>query len=192
MHEQSPRSDDRCFAASDRCAYPVAASPAGAYLGSVPARRHHAPSVHGEPPRRAPADKPISVVLADDHELMRARLRGLLEEDELIDVIADTNDFGEAVRFVLRNRPRVLVLDLSMPSGSSVEAIRRLRAQLPDTEIVALKMDANAGYARHALDAGAIAYVLKDTADSELAEAVRQAARGERFVSPRVAAALGG
>jgi len=123
---------------------------------------------------------------------MRARLRGLLEEDELIDVIADTNDFGEAVRFVLRNRPRVLVLDLSMPSGSSVEAIRRLRAQLPDTEIVALKMDANAGYARHALDAGAIAYVLKDTADSELAEAVRQAARGERFVSPRVAAALGG
>jgi len=122
---------------------------------------------------------------------MRARLRGLLEEDELIDVIADTNDFGEAVRFVLRNRPRVLVLDLSMPSGSSVDAIRRLREQLPDTEIVVLKMDANAAYARHAFDAGAIAFVLKDTADSELPEAVRHAARGERFVSPRVAVALG-
>jgi len=135
---------------------------------------------------------PISVVLADDHELMRARLRSLFEEDEQIEVIADTGELREAMRWVLRTRPRVLVLDMSMPSGSSIEAIRRLRARLPETEIVALKMEANAAFARHAFEAGAIAFVLKDTADGELLDAVRHAARGERYLSPRLAGALGG
>jgi two-component system response regulator NreC len=133
----------------------------------------------------------ISVVLADDHELMRSRLRQLLDEDELIEMIADTNDLGEAVRCVLRSHPRVLVLDMSMSSGSSIDAIRRLREQAPGTEIVVLKMEASAAFAGLALEAGASAYVLKDTADSELAPAVHHAARGERFVSPRVAALLG-
>ena len=123
---------------------------------------------------------------------MRSRLRLLLDEDGLIDVIADTNDLGEAVGLDLRDHPRVLVLDMSMSRGTSIDAIRRLREQAPATEIVVLKMDASAAYARHAFDAGAIAYVLKDTADSELAAAVRHAARGERFVSPRVATLLGG
>jgi DNA-binding NarL/FixJ family response regulator len=134
----------------------------------------------------------ISVVLADDHELMRARLRQLLEEDELIEVVADTNDLGEAVRCVLRSHPRVLVLDMSMASGSSIDAICGLREQAPGTEIVVLKMEPSAAFAGLALEAGASAYVLKDTADSELATAVHQAARGKRFVSPRVAALLGG
>ena len=137
------------------------------------------------------AGEPISVVLADDHELMRSRLRQLLDEDELTEVIADTNDLGEAVRIVLRTQPDVLVLDMSMSSGSSIDAIRRLREQIPGTQIVVLKMEASAAYAALALEAGAIAYVLKDTADSELVEAVCSAARGERFVSPRVAALLG-
>jgi DNA-binding NarL/FixJ family response regulator len=130
-------------------------------------------------------------VLADDHELMRSRLRHLLEEDEWIEVIADTDDLGEAVRSVLRSRPRVLVIDMSMRSGSSIDVIRHLREHAPGTEIVVLKMEASAAYAHYAFEAGAIAYVLKDTADSELAEAVRHAARGEQFVSPRVAALLG-
>ena len=161
----------------------------GAYLDCVHTRLQLAPVATDER-----LDRPgglISVVLADDHELMRSRLRHLLEEDELIEVIADTNDLGEAVRSVLRSRPRVLVLDLSMSSGSSIDAIRRLRAQVPGTEIVVLKMEASAAFAGLALGAGAIAYVLKDTADSELAEAVRLAARGERFVSPRVGDLLG-
>jgi two-component system response regulator NreC len=89
---------------------------------------------------------------------------------------------------VLRTRPRVLVLDMSMPSGSSIEAIRRLRARVPDTEIVALKMSADAAFARHAFEAGAVAFVVKDTADGELLDAVRLAARGERYLSPRIAA----
>ena len=129
----------------------------------------------------------ISVVLADDHELMRTRLRSLLEEDEEIEMIADTGELREAISCVLRTRPRVLVLDLSMQRGSGIEAVRRLRARLPDTEIVALKMAADAAFARGAFEAGAIAFVLKDTADEELLDAVRLAARGERYLSPRIA-----
>jgi two-component system, NarL family, response regulator NreC len=129
----------------------------------------------------------ISVVLADDHELMRAGLRSLLEDDEQIEVIADTGELSEAIDCVLRTRPRVLVLDMSMPSGSSIEAIRRLRARMPATEIVALKMDAEAGFARRAFEAGAVAFVVKDTADGELLDAVRLAALGERYLSPRIA-----
>jgi len=157
----------------------------------VPLDLHLAPAAGDERLARPPAGDLIRVVLADDHELMRSRLRRVLEEDELIEVIADTSDLGEAVRSVLRSRPHVLVLDMSMPSGSSIDAIRGLREHVPGTEIVVLKMEASAAFADHAFEAGAIAYVLKDTADSELAEAVRHAARGERFVSPRIAALLG-
>jgi DNA-binding NarL/FixJ family response regulator len=135
----------------------------------------------------------IHVVLADDHQLMRLRLRRLLDDEEGIEVIAETDDLPTAVRYVHLNHPQVLVLDLSMSGrGSTIEAIRGLRREVPDTEIVVLKMEASAAFAQHALDSGAIAFVLKDTADTELTEAVRRAARGQRYVSPRVAPALGG
>lgn len=140
----------------------------------------------------ADATAPIRVVLADDHEVMRARLRALLQEDDRFELIADTADLSEAIRHVSRARPHVLVLDMSMPSGSSIEAIRSLRAEVPGTQIVVLKMEASAAFARHSFDAGAIGYVLKDTADAELAEAVACAAIGERYVSPRVLEALAG
>ena len=131
-------------------------------------------------------------MLADDHDLMRARLRALLTEDERFELIADTADLGEAIRQVSRARPDVLVLDMSMPSGSSAEAISALRADVPGTQIVVMKMEASAALACHSFEAGAIGYVLKDTADAELAEAVACAARGERYVSPRVLEALAG
>jgi len=157
-----------------------------AYLATVSANLQLAP------PRAADATSPIRVVLADDHEVMRARLRALLEEDGRFQLIAETADLGEAVSYVLRARPDVLVLDMSMPTGSSIEAIRRIRAEVPLTQIVVMKMEASAAFARHSFAAGAIAYVLKDTADAELAEAVGRAAAGQRYVSPRVRAALGG
>jgi len=134
----------------------------------------------------------IRVVLADDHDLMRARLRHLLEDEADIDVIGDTGELVEAVRRVHRCHPHVLVLDMSMPAGSSVAAIARLREHMPDTQIVALRMEASPAYARHALAAGALGFVLKDSADTELVEAVRRAAAGEAYVSPRVAPALAG
>ena len=170
----------------------MAGADAGAYLANVAPHLQLATPLTRSATGTAPnARRLIRVVLAEDHALMRASLRSLLEEDERIEVVADTSDLGEAIRYVFRARPHVLVLDMSMPSGSSIEAIRHLRKHMPDTQIVVLKMEASAAFAQHAFEAGAIAYVLKDTADGELAEAVRRAARGERFLSPRVAAILG-
>jgi len=146
-----------------------------------------------EPGSTGPAgtrEVPIRVVLADDHEVMRRGLRRVLDAERGIRVIAEGDDLPTVMRCVQSQRPNVLVLDLSMRSGSSIEAIRRLREGVPATEIVVLKMDENAAFAQHAIDAGAIGFVLKDTADSELPEAVRAAARHREYVSPRVAARL--
>jgi two-component system response regulator NreC len=170
----------------------VGAVAADAYFPYMPVNLMPAPPESDRAVGPGVATEAIAVVLADDHPLMRSRLRSVLEQDGLFQVIADTPDLGEAVRQVFRAHPSVLVLDLSMPTGSSIEAIRRLRKQAPDTQIVVLQMDASAGFARLAFDAGAIGYVLKDTADGELAEAVASAARGERYISPRVVGSLGG
>jgi two-component system response regulator NreC len=84
----------------------------------------------------------------------------------------------------------VLVLDLNMPGGSSLEAIPEIRGNNPDTQIVVLTMQQEPAFARHALSAGAIGYVLKDAADDELVEAVRRAAKGESYLNPRLGARL--
>ena len=86
----------------------------------------------------------------------------------------------------------MLLLDLQMPNGSSIEAIRRLRQEVPETQIVVATMEESPLFARQALDAGAVGYVLKDNADAELQAAVRCAARREEYVSPCVAARLEG
>jgi DNA-binding NarL/FixJ family response regulator len=139
---------------------------------------------------RAVGEGTIRVVLADDHEVMRRNLRRVLEADGGISVIAESDDLETVMRYVQTQHPNVLVLDLSMRGGSSIEAIRRLREGVPGTEIVVLKMEENAAFAQHAIDAGAIGFVLKDTADSELPEAIRCAARRREYVSPRVAGRL--
>jgi DNA-binding NarL/FixJ family response regulator len=121
---------------------------------------------------------------------MRRSLRRVLDAESGIEVIAEGDDLAAVMLCVQAQRPNVLVLDLSMRSGSSIEAIRRLREGVPATEIVVLKMDDSAAFAQHAIDAGAIGFVLKDTADAELPEAVRRAARRREYVSPRVAPRL--
>ena len=88
------------------------------------------------------------------------------------------------------HEPHVLVLDLNMPDGSSIEAISRLREQAPDTKIVVMTMDENPVFAQRAFAAGAVGFVAKELADEELPQAIRAAARGEEFVSPRIAARL--
>lgn len=132
----------------------------------------------------------IRVVLGDDHSLIRRSLRLLLESEDGVEVIAEASDLSSAVRHVHGHRPHVLVLDLSRPNGSSLEAIRRLHEQAPDTGIVMLSLEDDAAFAQLAIEAGAIGYVLKDCAGSELGEAVRRAARGEPYVSRRVGALL--
>jgi two-component system response regulator NreC len=135
-------------------------------------------------------DPPIRVVLADDHALMRRTLRRLLDREHGVQVVAEAGDLSTVHRHVHARLPHVLVLDLSMPDGSSIETIRRLREEVPSTEIVVLTMEDGPAFAQQALDAGAVGFVLKDFADVELSRAVRAAARGEQFVSPRVSASL--
>ncbi len=142
-------------------------------------------------PARTAQAAPIKLVLADDRHVVRRALRLWLESDQN-EVIAEAGDVPTAIRHVKRHRPHVLLLDLRMPDGSSVEAIRRLRDEVPETQIVVATTEESPLFARHALDAGAIGYVLKDNADTELQVAVRCAARGEEYVSPRVAACLEG
>ena len=150
---------------------------------------HLAPALTESNPSPA-APSPIRVVLADDHALMRRSLRLLLEGEEGVEVIAEAGDMESAVRYVQRHRPHVLVFDLRMQSGSSIETIGRLREQAPDTHVVVLTMQDNPVFAQHALGSGALGFVLKELADSELPQAVRAAALGEEYVSPRVAARL--
>jgi two-component system response regulator NreC len=133
---------------------------------------------------------PIRVVLADDHAMVRRTLRLVLESEQDVDVIAEAVDLSAVMRHVGRHIPHVLVLDLRLPNGSSIAMIRQLRARFPETEVVVLTMEESPLFAQRAVDAGATGFVLKDRADTDLLIAVRLAARGERYVSPRVASGL--
>ncbi|MGN6372984.1 MAG: response regulator [Solirubrobacteraceae bacterium] len=132
----------------------------------------------------------IRIVLADDHAVVRSGLRLLLDGESDFEVVAEAGDLESAERYVRGHHPAVLVLDLNMPGGSSLEAIPRIRERSPETQIVVLTMQQEPAFARHALSAGAIGYVLKEAADDELVEAVRKASRGESYLNPRLGARL--
>jgi two-component system response regulator NreC len=130
----------------------------------------------------------IGVLIADDHPVVRRGLRQLLESDDRFEVVAEAGDVESARRYVRGHRPAVLVLDLNMPGEPSLEAIPKLREEFPGTQIVVLTMQDEPAYARAALGAGALGYVLKEAADAELVEAVHAAANGERYLNPRLGA----
>lgn len=132
----------------------------------------------------------IRIVLADDHAVVRRGLRLLLDAEAGFEVVAEAGDVDGARRYVRGHHPAVLVLDLNMPGGSSLEAIPAMRAEFPETQIVVLTMQEDPEYAREALAGGAIGYVLKEAADTELVEAVRRAAAGEGYLNPRLGARL--
>lgn len=140
--------------------------------------------------RESLASSPIRVVLAENHSLLRSSLRALLDSEESIEVIAETDDLGSALRHASEGRPHVLVLDLGMLGDAARGMIGKLRGRAPDTQVVILTMQESPVVAQHVLGAGALGFVLKDQADVELAPAVRAAARGVEYVSPRVAARL--
>jgi two-component system, NarL family, response regulator NreC len=138
-----------------------------------------------------PAGEQITLVLADDHAVVRSGLRLLLEAEEGLTVLAEAGDVDGAVRSVLGHKPDVLVLDLNMPGKqTSLEAMPRIAEVSPNTRIVVLTMQEDPQFARQALRSGALAYVLKEAADAELVEAVRRAAAGETYLNPRLGAAL--
>jgi two-component system response regulator NreC len=132
----------------------------------------------------------IRIVLADDHGVVRSGLRLLLDGEAGFEVVAEASDVEGARRYVRGHHPAVLVLDLNMPGGSSLEAIPRIREESPQTQIVVLTMQQEPAFAREALAAGALGYVLKEAADEELVTAVRNAAVGESYLNPRLGARI--
>jgi two-component system response regulator NreC len=129
----------------------------------------------------------ISIVLADDHEVVRAGLRLLLQNEEGMHVIGEAGDVPGALRLVQTRRPDVLVLDLNMPGSPSLSAI----ATVKDTcAVVVLTMQSDPVFAREALQAGARAYVLKEAAGAELVTAVRAAAAGGTYLNPHLGALI--
>ena len=138
----------------------------------------------------ASSTDPIRLILADDHAVVRSGLRMLLDSESDFEVVAEASNIEDAQRYVRGHHPKVLVLDLNMPGGSSLEAIPAIREESPDTEIVVLTMQQEPAFAREALRAGALGYVLKEAADDELVQAVRRAAVGESYLNPKLGARI--
>jgi two-component system, NarL family, response regulator NreC len=132
----------------------------------------------------------ITVVLADDHEVVRKGIRMVLEAEPDIEVVAEAAEADAAARYVLGHRPSVLVLDLNMPGPSSLETLPKVRENSPETAVVVLTMQNDPRYARHALRAGALGYVIKHSAARELVDAVRSAVRGETYINPQLGARM--
>lgn len=128
------------------------------------------------------------VLLADDHQMFAEGLKGLLAEDyELVGVVADGLAMVEAAQ---RLRPDAIIADIGMPGLNGIEALLRLRGDLPDVRVVFLTMHKELAYARRALGAGALGYVLKHSASNELVAALQAALQGRQFVSPVIATEL--
>jgi two-component system response regulator NreC len=130
----------------------------------------------------------LTVVIADDHTVVRKGLRLLIDAEPGLRVVAEAGDLPEAVRLTTEHRPRVLVLDLNMPGGSSLDAIPDIAAG--PTAVVVLTMQDDPSFARRALQAGASGFVLKEAADDELLLAIRLAAEGGTYLNPRLGAKL--
>jgi two-component system, NarL family, response regulator NreC len=131
-----------------------------------------------------------TVVIADDHAVVRKGLRMLIDAEPELRVVAEAGTVPDALRMARAHRPGVLVLDLNMPGGSSLESIPTIRAEAPMTAIVVLTMQNDPAFARQALQAGALGFVLKEAADDELLEAIRLAAAGDTYLNPRLGARI--
>jgi two-component system response regulator NreC len=136
------------------------------------------------------AEEKIRIVLAGDHAVVRHGLRVLLDAEHDFEVAAEASDVEGATRYVYGHDADVLVLDLDRPEGSGLAAIAKIREQSPHTQVVVLATLREPLFARRALGAGAIGYVLKEAAEEELVEAVRRASAGERYLNPELGARL--
>jgi DNA-binding NarL/FixJ family response regulator len=133
---------------------------------------------------------PIRILLADDHTVMRRGLRLLLESQPGFTVVAEAADGREAIAQAEAAKPDVAVLDIAMPNLNGIDASQRIKAALPDTAIVILSMHSDEGYVLRALKAGAKAYLLKDSAEGDLIEAIKAVNEGKAFFSPEISKVL--
>jgi len=126
----------------------------------------------------------ITVLLVDDHALVRRGFRRLLEDEPDIEVIGEAGNGREAVDLATRLRPKVVVMDYAMPDLDGVQATNEIRRQNPDSTVLMLSMHADDNYRRNAMEAGASGYALKNAIDVDLAQAIRQVASGRQYGFP--------
>jgi two-component system, NarL family, response regulator NreC len=135
-------------------------------------------------------ERKTTIVLADDHEIVRDGLRLMLESEPDMEVVAEAGDVETAERRLLGYKPDVLVLDLNMPGEPSLAAIPRIVESSPDTAVIVLTMQDEPVFARDALRSGARGFVVKHAAGRELVEAIREAMRGGTYINPRLGARI--
>jgi two-component system, NarL family, response regulator NreC len=127
---------------------------------------------------------PITIVLADDHQVVRQGLRALLDAEPEFQVVGEAGDGLQAIKRVELLSPQILVLDLMMPGLNGLDVTPQIKKCSPHTRVVILSMYSNEAYVLEALNSGASAYVLKDSSSGDLVHAVREAAAGRRYLSP--------
>ncbi len=132
----------------------------------------------------------IRVLLADDHSIVRAGLRRLVEESEDMQVVAEAADGNEAIVQIRAIRPDVAVIDLSMPEIDGLEVITRLRPEFPDLPIIVLTMHSENQYVMRAIEAGAMGYITKQSAPEQLVHAIRKVHAGSRYLTEDAAESL--
>ena len=134
--------------------------------------------------------KKIRIVLADDHDLVRAGFASLLKGVADVEIVAEAGDGREALRLVRLHRPELLITDVTMPGLNGLDLAERVRREMPQTRVIVLSMHGGEEHVRHALRAGASAYLLKKAAFSELEIALRAVVRGETYLSPAISHVL--
>ncbi len=138
----------------------------------------------------AAEDNPIRVVLVDDHKMVRKGLMVLMEEFPDLVVVDEAGDGETSLEVCRRQRPDVVLMDMVMPRLDGVDATRRIRAEWPDTQVVALTSFGDEKNVQEAIKAGAIGYLLKNVTGGELADAIRRAHAGQSTLAPEAAQAL--
>jgi two-component system, NarL family, response regulator NreC len=132
----------------------------------------------------------IKIVVVDDHAVVRSGLRLLLDAEDDLAVVAEAGNAREAVFEVRAHRPNVILLDVVMPGESGIEAVPRLLHEAPEAKVLVLSMQDDPRYVREAFAAGASGYVLKEAADAEVVDAIRQVAAGGSYVHPTLGARM--
>jgi DNA-binding NarL/FixJ family response regulator len=132
----------------------------------------------------------VTLLLADDHPIVRQGLRHLLEEESGIMIVGEASDGLQAVQLAEKHKPDILILDMMMPDLNGLEVLRQVKERSPGTRSIVLSMQSADVYVVEALRAGALGYVLKETGPSELLGAVQQVVRGQRYLSPRISERL--